>query len=132
MNQVDRDTILNAATAVRHWTVAKAQQMKMDEDLCGMCAIASAELFKHLVHLGYKPEIHVWEGGWTAHCFVIVEDHVCDVTATQFGLHDVILEHVKEAEQWRHYASQHQFDSVESFVAWQKKVKWARHQQATV
>lgn len=131
MNQVDRDTILNAATLVRHWAVVKAQQAKMDSDLCGMCAIASAELFRSLANLGYKPEIHVWENNWNAHCFVVVEDHVCDVTATQFGLHDVILEHVKETAEWEFYTSIHQFNDVESFAKWQKKVKWARHQRVT-
>lgn len=59
--------------------VAK-QKGGMYANLCGLCAIASAELFKKLKKSGHSPRICFTYG----HCFIRVGAYLVDVTATQF------------------------------------------------
>lgn len=131
-----RELVYHTAKEVRDWAEDLANEEARDESLCGLCAIASAELWKQLHKLGVKAEIHVWtsdDDGFTSHVFVVVDDHVVDVTATQFGelqRYPVHIEHKKEAEQFEWYRSQDVFDSAKSLVRWQKRRGWVQSQIA--
>jgi hypothetical protein len=117
------DTVLGIATDVRYWAEGRAEGDDIpDLTLRGYCAIASAELFRQLKAAGLDSEIHVWECPETAdsHAFIVVEDHVVDVTAT----------HVREAEVHQYWNSSYSFKSVEALIKRQKKDRWPREQIA--
>jgi hypothetical protein len=63
----------------------------------------------------------------------VVDDHVVDVTATQFnkmrGI-PVYIEHVKEAERWDWYQGGEVFRTPEDLIKYQKKVRWSKDQVA--
>jgi hypothetical protein len=131
------DTVLYIATDVRYWAEGRAEgdPKGNPRDLNGYCAIASAELFRQLTREGLKPEIHVWECPETAdsHAFVVVDDHVVDVTATQFrefADKSVVIMHVRVAEQYMYWNSSYSFSSVEALIKRQKKDRWPARQIA--
>lgn len=138
MNSVELDIVRSVATAVRYWAEGQAEGTYKEGDLNGMCAIASAELFKQLKDKGFNPELHCWicpMDEQTAHVFLVVNDHVVDVTATQFTrLRDKIIyiEHKREAEQWDWYQSQTVFATPADLARWQKKTKWPADQRVQV
>ncbi len=75
------DEIRHIATEVRQETEQYAKkQITINPNLCGLCAIASAELFKRLKQIGHRPRICFTYG----HCFIRVGAYLVDVTATQF------------------------------------------------
>ncbi len=129
----EHELVLHIAKEVRAWAEDHAAEKGWKEDLCGMCAIASGELQKRLAVVGIAAEIHVWtseEDGWTSHVYVVVDDHVVDVTATQFRemkQHPVYIVHKREAEVHEWYRGQHQFESSKELVRWQRRKQW--HQQ---
>jgi hypothetical protein len=130
------DLIKQVATDVRYWAEAQAEGSYMQGDLNGMCARASAELWRALVRFGFKPEIHLWVCPFdqeTAHVFVVVDDHVVDITATQFSMMRnqlVFIAHKREAERWDWYQSQTVFNTPEELIRQQKKDKWPIDQVA--
>lgn len=99
-------------------------------DLCGMCAIAAAELFRRLQSAGYKPKIAVRNKKVEGHCFIIVDEKVVDVTATQFGMKpvEIVARNQKRLPSfWRHTSL---FDSVEDLILCQKRTGWPIEQTA--
>lgn len=112
------------ATQVRTWAVAKADKANYNPDtLCGWCAIASGELFKRLEKVGIKSTLHINSG----HTFVTVDDHVVDVTATQFMDYEdtpVLIAHQKEVEDKWYYQDVDSFTSIRDLYNFQKKTKW--------
>ncbi len=117
---------------VRYWTEGRSQ----NDDLNGWCAVASGQLFRELVKEGYTPEIHVWvcqHDGESSHVFLVVEDHVVDVTATQFKqLRDkpVVIMHQREAEVYDFYNSEHVFHNVDDLRSYQRRHRWPADQVA--
>lgn len=130
------DLVKQVAMEVRYWAEARAEGTYSQGDLNGMCAKATAELWRALVRLGFTPEIHMWLCPMdmeTAHVFLVVDDHVVDVTATQFSKmrdHIVYIEHKRIAEQWDWYQSQTVFKTPEELIRNQKKNKWPADQVA--
>jgi hypothetical protein len=116
---------------VRNWAQERAERAKYHaNDLMGWCAIASAELHKRLKVNGIASEIHVHIGD-IGHVFLVVEDHVLDVTATQFGLSEVFLMHHKKAEaQYCFYTTVQTFTSAEQLRKQQLKDRWPASQLA--
>lgn len=77
--------IRDLAVMVRRWADLSAEQYDCyDETLCGMCAIASAELFRLLVRRGVPAKLQIVHNNGLGHVCVIVNDYFIDVTATQF------------------------------------------------
>jgi len=136
------DLIRSTAETVRFWAEGRAAmqygrgRLGWEEDLNGWCAIASAELWRQLSSLGFKPELHAWicpQDNESTHVFLVVEDHVVDITATQFSKMrniPVYIEHVKEAARWNHYQTQSVFASPTELIRWQKKGRWPSDQIA--
>jgi hypothetical protein len=132
MKQALHDTVLAIATDVRYW----AEGRSTNDDLNGWCAIASAELFRQLQKEEIPAEIHYSLcrlDGESCHVYLLVDDHVVDVTATQFKqLRDkpVVIMHSREAEAYDFYNADEVFYSVEDLRAYQRKHRWPAEQIA--
>lgn len=128
------DHVRGIAESVRYWAEGRAVGTIGEENLTGWCAIASAELWRCLKRAGIHSEIHCWENDRDeCHVFVVTDDHVVCVTATQFSrmkAPDVYIAHLKEAEQWDWYRSDHIFKTPEELIRWQKNTGWCRGQIA--
>jgi hypothetical protein len=136
MDQNLLDTVRATAESVRFWAEGRAEGTYKEGDLNGMCAIASAELWRQLNREGIAAEIHAWlcpMDKQSAHVYLVVEDHVVDVTCTQFSKMrniPVFIEHVREAERFDWYHSQEVFPSPAELIRWQKKGRWPADQVA--
>jgi len=136
MDKALHDTVLGIAEDVRFWAEGKAEHGL--ENLKGWCAKASAELFRLLCKEGIESEIHLWvhksyKKPRAAHVFLVVDDHVVDVTATQFEEFSntpVLIMHHREAEVYEFYQTVKTFKSIPELIAGQKKTRWPTHQIA--
>lgn len=119
------------ARQVRRWAKMNAKREDYSpDDLMGWCARASAELFLRLKDAGIKSEIHLHEG-WPSHCFIVVDDHIVDVTATQFAEFKnkaVVILHQREAESYDFYQTHKVFDDVKKLHKLQRKTNWPMSQ----
>ena len=132
MNKVTREIVQEIAAEVRQWAEMRARGC---QDLSGWCAIASAQLFRELVLLGIRPEIHMWtwEADDSAHVFLVVEDHVVDVTATQFQefrRKPIVIMHQREAEVYEFYRTAQVFSDADALRQHQLRTGWPRDQIA--
>lgn len=133
---MDQKRLEAVAISVRHWAEAVACEARLRDDLTGLCAIASAELFDQLETIGLRPELHLWtcvQDGISSHVFVVLDDVVVDITATQFSkmrAPKVYIAHKRIAERWEWYQSQEVFDTVRDLIRYQKKHRWPSNQIA--
>ena len=70
------------------------------------------------------------ENKW-AHCFVVVEDHIVDVTASQFWQfkdQNLVIMHVREAEFYEMYRTVKTFSCGAALRRHQKRDKWPSNQ----
>jgi hypothetical protein len=121
------------ARDVRDWAENLAYDETLKNDLLGWCAIASAELSRRLTQHGIDSEIHISENENGSHAFILVDDYVVDVTATQFtefSHQPIVVLHHREAEIYDFYQSKYIFESADDFRLWQKKTKWPASQIA--
>ena len=123
--------VRSAARTVRDWLEDYDNlQRNPKGDMNGYCAIASARLWRELHSYGIKSEIHIAEMCNGSHVFVIVDDFVVDVTATQFNeFHDqpIVILHRKLAEVHDYYQSTMSFDSDHSdkdLIKYQRRTQW--------
>lgn len=133
---MDIDTyskILDTARIVRYQVQDIAGED--EQDLCGYCAIASAKLWKDLNSVGIKAEIHAWVSEFEdAHVFLIVDDHVLDITATQFSeleTIEVYLCHSREMQYYFHTSSE-VFETPKQLKKWQTSTGWPSSQIAII
>lgn len=56
-------------------------------DMCGFCAVSSYIVFLYLSKRGFKPKFMLAD----CHCWIEVDNHFVDLTATQFGFEEEIL-----------------------------------------
>lgn len=72
---------------------------RFPSDWCGACAICSWQLTRVLKKFGYNAEFVVGEFieyNYPAdHAFVIVDNKIIDITATQFGLQKIVIRNIK-------------------------------------
>jgi hypothetical protein len=133
---MNRDLVRSIAESVRHWAEGRAEGTPAQGDLFGWCAIASAELWRQLDREGIAAELHCWvcpEDQSSAHVYLVVEDHVVDITCTQFTrLRDipVYIEHCREAERYVWYQAQEVFKTPKDLIKHQKKTDWVKNQIA--
>jgi hypothetical protein len=134
MQTLERPTVSDSihvveaiATDVRYWAEGKAEGFS--KDLNGWCAIASGQLFRELEKKGFQPKLRAAVDRFTcwAHVFVVLDDQIIDVTATQFREfknQPVVIGHEKELQKnWFHQHTD-EFISVPQLRAWQKKERW--------
>lgn len=124
--------VMLIASSVRKWAEKYAEKEDMPDDLTGMCGIASAELSRRLTEANIPHEIHLFND-FGCHVFIAVDDHVLDVTATQF--HEfkhtkIVFRHYKEAEQYYYYQPSEIFANAEALRKHQLKTNWPMHQTA--
>lgn len=98
--------VVDVATRVRGWTERFAKRSYFPRDLAGACAWGSAVLHHHLQRVGVSSKIAYNDG----HCFVLVNSHIVDVTATQFVRqqnHDMYMSQdgvlIVRAAEWKKY-----------------------------
>jgi hypothetical protein len=134
MNEDLRDIVMAEALDVRYWAEGQARGARQD-DLAGWCARASAELHTRLQRLNIDSEIHMWY--WnrdaSAHVFLVVHDHVVDVTASQFRefRHQLVnIMHVRLAQVYEFYQSREQFTSAVTLRRVQQQRRWPWDQVA--
>lgn len=126
--------IVEIAREARKWA---EKRRPAGDNLMGLCAKASAKLFRMLQEANIRCEIRAWtefpSGGGSAHVFVVVDDHVVDVTATQFRQFKndkVVVMHEREAAQHYFYNAGFIFGSVYELKKWQTDSGWPRDQVA--
>ncbi len=131
MDQRTRELVLKAAQEVR----AQAEELpdedpRIGTDLNGACAIASAWLLDQLKELGIEAKVMLWEGG---HAYVVVDEHVVDVTATQFPEFrqvPILIMHEREAEAFIYYNPDEAeaFETAVSLQEHQRDTRWPKSQ----
>lgn len=77
--------ITEIARETRIWADNERKRFNFDETLCGMCAKASAELWRRLTKAGLSTKIIEND----CHCYVICEEYLVDITATQFNRKEI-------------------------------------------
>lgn len=130
-----RRKILAIASNVRDWAEEQAAGTYMAGTLEGMCAIASAELWRQLKQAGIDARIRVWQhrNNEMCHVFLVVDDYVLDVTATQFRAlknKRIYFEHEKEADAYYFYFAAYEFNTDRELVYWQEDVGFVEDQIA--
>lgn len=133
MNKELKALVLSNANGVRAWAEAKtAKEQWPSRDLACWCAIASAELHRRLTAVDVVAELHMAIDPIGCHVYVVVDDHVVDVTATQFmGNHPkVVVKHMKEAEAKWYWQTSDVFQSATELRNHQIRTKWPKAQIA--
>jgi hypothetical protein len=120
--------VLEAAKVAREKAEQIAEQELFNEDLEGLCARASAILFSEL----RKRNIYARICLAYDHCFVVYDNHIVDVTATQFNIQDKIficklsdLERISHPAHWEYKKS---FRSIKRAVQYQSDRNWPTDQ----
>lgn len=129
----EHNIVAELAARVRKWIEHKASR----PDLIGYCAIASAELYRKLQKYGIEDlQLAMWVDDYnnTAHVFLLWNEHVVDITATQFGhnnIGEVEIRPLKEAmntlQEWQ---PMYTFDSPAELRHDQLKNGWPDSQVA--
>jgi hypothetical protein len=127
-------TAIREAERVREEYERIAETEDFPEDLCGLCARASAELFDRLKQAGHPVSLgfvddrgnysntDVTRGG--VHVFLIYNGtHVIDVTATQFGTRRKVLVD-RLGKRWYHQLTEELTD-IEELIMLQENMFWA-------
>ncbi len=123
------------AQDVRYWAEGEAESRDPENarDLNGWCAITAGKLYRELLAAGYQPKINMAAADIGCHIFITVDDHVVDVTATQFSeYHDepVLIVHEQLVQDHWYYQVDKEFATVEDLINHQKKTRWPREQIA--
>lgn len=118
------------AVIVRRW----AERRAWDDELCGMCARASAQLWRRLRRAGIKAMLGYAErhrNRSPCHVFVLCDGLVVDVTATQFGRDQIVIRRAGAAKQeawfWR---ARHTFSDPIALNDHQVALGWPPEQRA--
>jgi hypothetical protein len=92
--------IYSLAINSRQWAVNNCFKFGFDDDLEGMCAIASGYLHYLLEAAGIKSHLCINED----HCFLTAKNQLIDITASQFGFNEIVFiphfSHQADKEIW--------------------------------
>lgn len=133
MDHVTRASVIRIAKEVHQWALDEAST---DEDcLAGWCAIASAKLFTKLQAASVAAELRMWTCPDTlnSHVFVVVEEHIVDVTASQFiefAYQPVVVMPESESFAFQFYQHSDVFRSVDELRHHQIMTRWPKKQVA--
>ena len=121
--------IRKIARKARIWAEEYARTHRFCRDLGGMCAIASAKLFRLLTDAGYD---HVRIAVNGAHAFVICDEEIIDVTATQFGFDKIVITPLSKVGSSEYFwQAENTFKSVQAFAKYQNENDWSEDQIPT-
>ena len=129
MDKLLHGRVTAIALGTRSWAESRAYRTNYNpEDLEGWCAIASAELHKRLKAEEIPAEIHMWVSGFgECHCFCVVDDHVVDITATQFKEfrdRTVVIMPMLTAMEYEMYRGTEVFKCGKDLRRFQKRERW--------
>jgi hypothetical protein len=131
---VKKEFLRGMAQEVRCW--AEDEDLRWGErpGLQGLCGIASGEFSRRLVKEGIDHEICMAsDDDIGSHVFVIIDDFIYDVTATQFPEYKdqkVLIIHSREAEiNWYHQPWEY-FKTSKELRKFQIKNRWPEDQTA--
>ena len=88
-----------------------------NKNMVGMCAIVSLLVYKRLKENGYTPQIVVNE----AHCFVVEDDFIVDLTSIQFDQGFLLLRKRENLGNWKEIFIT---GEIEKFIEYLYKEKW--------
>jgi len=125
--------IRSIASQCRQWCEDRDQlERNPTGNLGGWCAVASGHLWRELRRKGINSEIHLANvGSRYSHCYVMLEDYVVDITASQFREFrdlSVVFLHEREAQIYEFYRTTEVFESAGMLRKFQKKHRWPEHQ----
>lgn len=115
--------LIDIATSCRNDLILKLG-LYPEDTLYGFCAIASADLFVHLIDSGYMPVLHVSEMKDEFHVFVSVENHILDITASQFGDAPVVVIDKEKALVRDYWCIDYTFNDLNELHQYLKNVEW--------
>lgn len=106
------------------------EEFKLDKNnnLCGFCGIASAKLFQKLKDVNIKTEICLSMMQDGDHCFLLFENFIVDITASQFSLDfqkKFIFSDTKNHPYWK---IKKKFKTVNGFKKYQERTGWPEEQ----
>jgi len=129
MNRQKRQAVKAITLGVRAWAEEYAVKNKFNDDLCGLCAIAAAKLAEELRANGFDAVIGLSSiGCFTYHAFVILDNHIIDITASQFGHDRIMITPLKEGRRLRHWKVYKMFSSTTDFIRHLEGISWAPEQ----
>jgi hypothetical protein len=129
---VDWKKVREIAYRVRRWveTFRKEQMansiVHYDYSLAGLCAIATARLYRELKQEGIHGQI--WSNSY--HCFLTVNNKVVDVTATQFGRERVVITPTEYSDGFAYWKRERASVDGEALYARQVAEDWPMPQRA--
>jgi hypothetical protein len=96
--------IFKIAKSVRRWV---ERHPRSTESLIGWCGICSFRIFDRLKKINLRPIFVSVSHPWLecdCHCFVLCEDYLVDVTATQFGFNkNIVILNIDDAKYMNWY-----------------------------
>lgn len=125
------------ADATRKWAESYAIAKKFPKNLNGMCAIASSKLFEALDRVqGLKPELAIWHDRVSegVHCFVLCNEYLVDITATQFGNFDpveIINRFKIDKRRYYFWNFDTRLKSIDDLILYQQEIPWVAKSQVT-
>jgi hypothetical protein len=130
MEKVDRKKLVKIAKQVRGWAEKNKEEYEVnDTDLCGMCAVASAMIFKKLEEKKIICEIFESESEkHGSHVFVVAGGYIIDVTATQYGFDPVFVEKEEDFKKLIIYKKTRKYKNHIHLRNTQQKTGWPEHQ----
>lgn len=117
----------NVARIARRWAMRNRAKFNCNDDLAGMCAIASGYLHRLFNNAGIESFLCVNH----QHCFVIANNHIIDITATQYGLKPVTIVDIEIADQEFWFIEQ-KFKTQEGLLEYQFDAGWPFDQMVLV
>lgn len=132
---MDESKIKEIAIQARSW--AESYQLKhskhFPECLSSLCAIASSYLSHQLTQNNIENSIAFCDTDRVAHFFVICQDKVIDITATQFSsrlksveIRDIISIDLKDTNFWE---TTYIFNTPGEILEYQKQSNWIKEQR---
>lgn len=137
--------ILKIANECRAWAEEYASEYprEFDKSLGCFCAIGASYLSERLKSMGIDNQLALFDDKFMAHCFVIVDKYIVDITATQFNSDTIRKgnkgENLKSVEIrkkddinynffdfWKITAT---FSDYKSLLAHQQKTNWPKAQR---
>ena len=133
MDMILEKKVITIARNARAWAEQKAHELNQAYNVPALscwCAIASGKLHTDLIAADIPAVIGLSESEG-AHAYVVVDDHVVDITATQFGIKEkVFVRHLKEADRYWWYKEPMFFNSSSDLRKYQQHRRWPRSQIA--
>lgn len=117
------ETVYQQAKDVRQWAWELATQIDRNNRLAGWCAVCSTELWHRLEAVGISAELHFHCDRMVgSHVFLLVDNHIIDITATQFDEFrhvPIVIIPSYEGKNYSFYATKkvfHRADKLRSYI----------------